>query len=377
MRVSPRMTLPKQHLSLSLFFPAYNEEKNIAESVRAAKKVLEQVAGTYEIIIVNDGSSDRTGDRADALSLKDPHVRVIHQENQGYGGAVWAGIQRARYDYIFFTDADLQFDLAELPKLLAYIPEHPVVLGYRAKRRDPFMRLVNAYGWNKLNRIFFGLRVKDIDCAFKLLRRDLVQSLPTPSKSAMMSAEILIRLQRRGILFKEVPVTHLPRTAGSPTGAKPAVIAQALRAMWNLFWGDLGSTTAQQLLRFGAVGIANTALDLSLYTILTRTVGFFALHLLLAKTCSFLAGTVLSFTLNRAWTFKETGRVRALELARFYATAGASVAINVASLYLFHSLFGLFDLVSVVLATIVTFTWNFVLAKLWVFAGTRTEMRHA
>ncbi|MES2953743.1 MAG: bifunctional glycosyltransferase family 2/GtrA family protein [Patescibacteria group bacterium] len=359
----------KKNISLSLFFPAYNEEKNIAASVKKAQAVLEQCVDQYEIIVVNDGSSDRTGDIIDELSRKDNRIRAIHQANTGYGGAVWKGVMSARYEYLFFTDADLQFDLDELPLLLAHVPPYHAVLGYRAKRQDPFMRLVNAKGWNMLNRLLFGLHVRDIDCAFKLFKTSVVQALPEPTTSAMMSAEILIRLSRKGIHWAEIPVTHLPRKAGVATGAKPAVIARALRSMWTLFWGDLGPAGAQQFARFAGVGIANTTIDLGLYTLLTRTIGFFGAQLLGTKVLSFLAGTVFSFIVNRRWTFQKEGSVRIEEVVRFYASVGAGLAINVFSLHLFHNVLGIHDLASALLATGASFIWNFAASKMWVFKG--------
>ena len=234
--------MDKQNFSLSLFFPAYNEEANISETILKATRVAQSLSQAYEIIIVNDGSKDNTGTMAEQMAKQDSHIRVIHHSpNLGYGAALWSGIQAAKYDYIFFSDADLQFNLAELSKLVEHIPEYGAVLGYRAERKDPYMRLINAKCWNMLNRALFGLQVKDIDCAFKLFKTTLLKPLPIYSRGAMMSAEMLIHLQRQGVVFKEVPVTHLPRVAGSPTGAKPSVIFRALREMLSAY--NRGLTT--------------------------------------------------------------------------------------------------------------------------------------
>ena len=164
----------------------------------------------------------------------------------GYGSALKTGIKAAKLDYIFFTDADLQFDIIELQNLLVHADSYPVVIGYRAPRQDPAMRLLNARVWNFLNRTLFGLKVRDIDCAFKIFKRTEVQSLTLRSKGAMISAEILIRLSRRKVAIKEVPVSHLPRVAGSPTGAKPAVIARAFGEMVRLYRGELGPRNAKR-----------------------------------------------------------------------------------------------------------------------------------
>jgi glycosyltransferase involved in cell wall biosynthesis len=359
----------KQNISLSLFFPAYNEEANITASVKQAEAVLKDSVNDYEIIIVDDGSTDRTPEIADELAKKNPRVKVVHHSpNQGYGAAVWSGITRATKDYVFFTDADLQFDLKELPRLLAFVPEYKVVLGYRAKRQDPFMRLLNAKGWNVLNRLLFGLKVKDIDCAFKLFERKLIINLPIKSRGAMMSAELLIHLQRQGVPFKEVPVTHLPRIAGSPTGAKISVIRRAFKELLQTYRGDLGNVTQRQLVKFSIVGGFNTLLDLLIYFILTRNLDFFEHHLILAKIVSYGTGSVTGFLMNRQWTFRRKGRIQFHEVGRFYVTVVMAILINAVSLFVLLRLFNSHDLPAVVFATIITFMWNFTISKFWVFS---------
>jgi putative flippase GtrA len=352
---------------LSVFFPAYNEEKNIETLVRDAHRVLSRLKKEYEIIIVNDGSRDQTGEIADRLALENPRVRVIHHSpNQGYGAALLSGFQAARGEYVFFTDADLQFDLKEIKKLLVYVPAYDVVLGFRAKRRDPFMRLLNAWGWNKLNRFLFGLRVKDIDGAFKLFKTHIVKQIPVVSRGAMLSAELLTRLQREGIEFKEVPVTHLPRRAGEPTGAKPAVILRAFKEMLSLYVGELGGTHFQ-VMSFATIGIANTLIDVVAYTALTRGNEFFAVHLITTKILTFFLGSVFSFFTNRYVTFRRRGGSFWGEAVRFYTTVGIGIVVNASSLYVFHSVLGVHDLLAVLFATAVTFIVNFLFTKFWVF----------
>jgi glycosyltransferase involved in cell wall biosynthesis len=171
--------------------------------------------GLYEIIIVDDGSTDRTRQIAEELAEEYKNVRVIsHEKNLGYGAALRTGLAAARMQYVFFTDADLQFDIIELQNLLIHIPHYEVVIGYRAPRQDPALRLLNARGWNLLNRALFGLRVRDIDCAFKIFKRTLVRICILQSQGAMINAEILVKLKREGVRMKEVPVSHMPRTAG-------------------------------------------------------------------------------------------------------------------------------------------------------------------
>jgi glycosyltransferase involved in cell wall biosynthesis len=360
------MKLP---ITLSIFFPAYNEEENIAATIKTATRVAEEspYIAAYEIIIVDDGSKDRTAAFARELSNVNPSVRVIsHEINKGYGAALKTGLDAARMDYIFFTDADLQFDIVELQNLLVHIPDYDVVVGYRAPRQDPWMRLLNARGWNMLNRLLFGLHIRDIDCAFKIFKRSLIQNLELKSEGAMINAEILIKLKREGVAIKEAPVSHLPRRAGSPTGAKPSVIFRALREMVTLYGGELGSVTQKQALRFLAVGILNTALDATLYFALTRTTIFFADHLVVAKFVSFMAGTVSSLMLNRAWTFEIHGRYQLGEIVRFYTTVSISLVINIVSMTMLLSV-GVHDLVALISATGLTFLTNFTLSRAWVF----------
>jgi glycosyltransferase involved in cell wall biosynthesis len=356
-------------ITVSIFFPAYNEEANIHDTVERTVQVIEDspYIREGEIIIVNDGSTDGTEHTARALAAKYPMVRLIsHPTNQGYGASLRTGIEAARMDYVFFTDADLQFDIVELQNLLVHLPSYDAVIGYRAPRRDPFMRLLNARVWNFLNRIFFGLRVRDIDCAFKIFRRELVQELALESRGAMLSAELLIRLSRNAVPIKEIPVTHLPRTRGAATGAKPAVILRALAEMLRLYRSDLGLSTQKQLLRFGMVGVVNTLLDVAVYVLLTRATLYFGAHLNEAKFLSFMLGTVSSLLLNRSWTFNMKSRPTFIEVARFYATASLSVLINVGLMNLLLRA-GFYDLVALPLVTVATFAANFTLSKFWVF----------
>ncbi|MBV9967871.1 MAG: bifunctional glycosyltransferase family 2/GtrA family protein, partial [Alphaproteobacteria bacterium] len=338
----------REPISLTLFFPAHNEQANLAGTIQDALGVAEEspYIDDYEILIINDGSTDATAAIAEGLAAENPRVRVInHDQNRGYGAALKTGLAAAAKDWVFFTDSDRQFDLLELQNLLVHIPAYDAVIAYRAPRRDPFMRLVNAKMWNVLNRILFGLRVRDIDCAFKLLQRRDVQSLRLLSRGAMINAELLIKLAQRGINIKEVPVSHLPRLHGSPTGAKPSVIFRALREMVMLYGGELGGVTHIQAVKFMAVGVINTLVDASLYIALTRGAEFFANHLLVATFLAFMAGTVSSLSLNRRWTFAVRARLSFTEVARFYAAVSLALFINVQSMRLLLNA-GLYDILA-------------------------------
>ena len=224
---------------LSYFFPAHNEEANLAGLVEEALATLPGLADTFEIIAVDDGSKDRTPAIADELAAAHPDVvRAVHHEvNRGYGAALRSGLAAARYELVAFTDGDRQFRVADLGRLTERLaePDAPaVVAGYRIKRADPLIRTIYARLYRLANRVFFGLRVTDVDCACKLFRRESLEGLRVESGGAFFSAELLIKLQAAGRSVAEVGVPHYPRTAGSPTGAKPSVVLRAVKDFWLL-----------------------------------------------------------------------------------------------------------------------------------------------
>ncbi len=360
--------------SLSIFFPAYNEELNIEETIHQAVKAAKLVTDTYEIIIVNDASKDKTAEVVQNLksTYGDNLILISHEANKGYGGALITGFANAKHDYIFFSDADLQFNLQELTLLTPHTATHDVVIGYRHDRQDSKMRLLNAKGWNILNRILFGLRVIDIDCAFKLFKRDTIKDIKITSQGAMISAEVLIALTQRGVDIKEVPVTHLPRTQGNATGANIKVIMRALKEVFNLFVGDLGKQVKRQFFTFALIGVFNTIVDVAAYVFLTRINPTFASHYVLVKASTYLLGTVSGFILNSMFTFKQR-KVGVQEMAKFYAVTIASLLVNVSLTYVFTSIFGIYDIASVILATGLCFVFTFIFLKTWVFIAKKTR----
>jgi glycosyltransferase involved in cell wall biosynthesis len=224
---------------LSYFFPAHNEEANLEGLVDEALQTLPSLADTFEIVIVDDGSRDRTAQIADDLTAAHPGIvrAVHHPTNRGYGAALRSGFGAARFDHVAFTDGDRQFRVADLDGLIARLAaaDRPdVVVGYRIKRADPLVRTLYARAYRIANRIFFGLRVRDVDCACKLFRREALEGIAVESGGAFFSAELLIKLQVAGRPVAEVGVPHHPRTAGSPTGAKPSVVFRAVRDFWLL-----------------------------------------------------------------------------------------------------------------------------------------------
>ncbi|CAN5733691.1 hypothetical protein BH23CHL7_BH23CHL7_02920 [soil metagenome] len=224
--------------ALSLFFPAHNEAENIEPLVREALGALSALADQYEIIAVDDGSRDGTAEIADRLADEHLSVRVVHHSvNRGYGAALRSGFAAARYPLVAFIDGDRQFRVADLVRLIerlnaADAPD--VVAGYRLRRADATLRLAYARAYRLALRTFFGLRVRDPDCACKLFRRSALEGIRLESGGAFLSAELLIKLQVRGRRLVEVGVPHYPRTAGSASGANPKVVLRAVRDFWRL-----------------------------------------------------------------------------------------------------------------------------------------------
>jgi glycosyltransferase involved in cell wall biosynthesis len=224
---------------LSWFFPAHNEEANLEPLVAEALEALPTIAERFEIIVVNDGSRDATAKIADRLAADHPDVvRVVHHPaNLGYGAALRSGFRAARFAAVAFTDGDRQFKVADLGRLTERLarPDRPdVVAGFRIKRADPLVRTVYARLYKLANRMFFGLRIRDVDCACKLFRREALQGIRVESGGAFFSAELCIKLGASGRTIVEVGVPHYPRTAGSQTGAKISVVWRAVKDFWSL-----------------------------------------------------------------------------------------------------------------------------------------------
>jgi len=238
----PEPTLPAaaaRVAALSYFFPAHNEEANLEGLVQEALAALPAIAERFEIIAVDDGSKDGTPQIADRLAAANPDlVRVVHHPtNLGYGAALRSGFLAARYELVAFTDGDRQFRVADLARLTARLagPGAPdAIVGFRIRRADPVIRTVYAGLYKLANRILFGLQVRDVDCACKLFRRRALAGVRVESGGAFFSAELLIKVRAAGRSVVEVGVDHFPRTAGSPTGAKPSVVWRAVKDFWSL-----------------------------------------------------------------------------------------------------------------------------------------------
>ncbi|MFL5704254.1 MAG: glycosyltransferase family 2 protein [Ktedonobacteraceae bacterium] len=219
--------------SLSVIMPAHNEEVAIATTVHAVVNTLSKWLEDFEVIVVNDGSRDHTRSIVEEIASADPRVRLInHAYNQGYGAALVSGFEAITKDLAFFMDSDGQFDISDLKRFFPLIDEYDAVLGYRIDRQDTWLRKLNAWGWKMLVRLVFGLRVRDVDCAFKLYRARFFYEHRLETRGAMINTEILYKFTRAGYTYTQLGVHHLPRRGGRATGAKPAVIARAFREMF-------------------------------------------------------------------------------------------------------------------------------------------------
>lgn len=221
--------------SLSIVLPCLNEEGNVERVVGEALSSLGDHVPVLEVIVVNDGSSDRTGPIADALAKRDPRVKVVHHpRNLGYGASLRDGFAAASSDWVFFTDGDGQFDIGQVRNLTPSLATHDAVIGWRIKRADPPLRRLNGWGWSRVVNTVFGMRFRDIDCAFKILPAERMKSLGLVSTGSMISAEMLARLNRAGLRIAQVGVHHRPRTHGQQTGNAPHVILRAFRELFSL-----------------------------------------------------------------------------------------------------------------------------------------------
>lgn len=222
-------------ITISAFFPAYYDELNIGKVTKSAIKVLNELnLKDYEIIIIEDGSPDRTGEVADELAREYPKVRVIHHEkNMGYGATLRDGFLNAKMDYVFYTDGDNQFDLEELKKFVALIPFSDITVGYRKHKQYSLYRKFTSLCYNYLLKLIFDISYWDIDCAFKLFKADLFKKIKINSIDAFIDAEIMLKANLLGYTVTELGVEHLPRLDGVSTGARPSVILRTIKEIFE------------------------------------------------------------------------------------------------------------------------------------------------
>ena len=226
---------PERLPGLTVVLPCFNEAGNVAQAIQGAAWAAASNADEHQIVVVDDGSTDGTREIAEDVARSLPSVRVVqHEQNRGYGAALVSGIRAASMPWVLLTDSDLQFDLDQIAEFVPYTREADVLWGWRIDRQDPLHRRINAAAWNRLVRGTFDVGVRDVDCAFKLIRRDVVKDLPLTSNGAMISTELLVRATRNGARVHELGVEHLPRLAGDSSGANPRVVLRAFRELRRL-----------------------------------------------------------------------------------------------------------------------------------------------
>lgn len=224
------------NLSISVVLPAYNEEANIASTIQNCENYLDKKGFDYEIIAVNDGSCDNTEDVIKTKANQNKRIKLVsHSVNKGYGAALRSGFDNASKEFFFLMDSDGQFKIDDLDVLLPKLDKSTAVIGYRKHRADPFIRSLNAYLFHIYVRLFFGLSMRDLDCAFKIFSTEAYRSVePIISSGALFSTELLLKLQDHGLLIVQTPVNHYPRIAGEQSGANLKVIARMFVESWNL-----------------------------------------------------------------------------------------------------------------------------------------------
>lgn len=221
--------------SISVFFPCYNEQDNVERTVQKALDVLENLEADFEVIIVDDGSRDDTAKIADEIAARNGRVKVVHHHtNLGYGAALKSGFKEATKELVFYTDGDGQFDINEMPPLLPLMAKFDIVSCYRLDRQDSLLRKLNGWAWTKLVCLLFAMKIRDIDCAFKLYKTQIFENIELSSEGALIDAEILARAVRKGYSVTQKGVHHYIRTAGAQTGANLKVILRAFRELFKL-----------------------------------------------------------------------------------------------------------------------------------------------
>jgi glycosyltransferase involved in cell wall biosynthesis len=223
-------------LSISVFLPCHNEAGNIEAVVERAVGVLEELGADFEVIVVDDGSRDGTGEIADAMAGRDERIRAVHHErNLGYGAALRSGFAACKKEFVFYTDGDGQFDIGEMPSLLPLMEDCDIVSCYRLDRRDGVLRVFFGWLWSALVSTLFALKIRDVDCAFKLYRRRIFDDIELSCSGAVIDSEVLVKAARAGYKITQRGVRHYPRKTGRQSGASIRVLLRAFAELFRFY----------------------------------------------------------------------------------------------------------------------------------------------
>lgn len=232
-----KRNLPKKQYQISAFFPMYNDSGTVELMYKRLTKVLSEHCDDYEIIMVNDCSPDNSGEIANNIALQDKRVRVIHHEtNKGYGGALRSGFAAATKHLVFYTDGDAQYDVSELSLLIPFIEDYDIVNGFKIKRHDPFYRTILGKMYNFGMHIMFGLKVKDVDCDFRLMHTNIFRNITLESNTGLICTEMMRKIQDGGYTIKNVPVNHFDRQYGKSQFFRPKRIFKTLFGLINQWY---------------------------------------------------------------------------------------------------------------------------------------------
>lgn len=348
---------------LSVFFPAYNEEDNIENTVLTANGILKEIAEEYEIIIVDDGSIDKTNEIIKKLAHDNDKIKIIeHKINRGYGASVISGFYNCKYEWIAFTDSDGQFDFSEITNLISRQKDTnaDLVIGSYINRKVSKMRKFNTWTWQFIVNMLFGLKVKDIDCGFKLIRKKVIDEISKleSQRGAFISTEFLVKSKRKGFKIEEIPVNHYPRVEGAPTGADFKVILSSFK--------DLFSTnTFLKFIKFCSVGLTSALISLIIFNILLYSGAFFKVSLIFG----ILFSIMYNFIMNRELTFSSKSKLKS-QVIKYGVVYSIAQSINIFTSIFIASIIGsvgIYANISVLAGIIISIPFSFFGHLLWTF----------
>lgn len=346
---------------VSAFFPAYNEEGNIENVVKTAESVLSEFSDKYEIIVVDDGSSDKTAEIVRNLSKENDRIRVVsHEKNMGYGMALRTGFKSCKYEWIVFSDSDGQFDFSEFPNFIneQEKTKADLVVGYYMKRKVSPIRKMNSRIWQLLIWVLLGLKVRDIDCGFKFIRKKVIDSMVlTSERGAFISTEFLVKAKEEKFKIVEIPVNHYPRKEGQATGASLKVILSSFRDLYKI---------KKTFIRFFFVGVTSSLMSLLLFNL------FFALNFsfTLSLLFSLLSSVIYNFSMNRYLTFSAGKGILKEQIWKYAIVYSIAHGTNFGVSHIAKSLLGggtLMANLSVIIGIGVSIPFSFLGYLLWVF----------